>query len=1765
MMKGLHILTSVLTCLGTAAAVAAQTPSTVSPPGQPAPAGYGLLPLTFEPNHGQTSPAVQWISRGPDYAFLLTGHDAVLQLYTAPSADDGKGKKPAGDVALRMNLLGARSAPSSAGEDPQPGRANYFTGNKPSQWQRDVPMFGRVRLPQVYPGIDLVYYGSQGHLEYDFVLAPGADVSQIRLGFEGATADLDPTGNLILPIAGRRIQFDKPVIYQMRDGRREPVAGKFALAKNHQVTFRLGAYDRSRELIIDPTLLFVGTLATGNQPTLPQGMAVTAAGEMIFTGRTYDLAFPVTTGAYQTDCGTAAAGNSRCGVSSFSSAFVTKISADGTHLLYSTYLHGGQGEENGVAVAVDSTGVVYLTGTTTSSDFPITADAYQSFCSPIGLDPDPVTGVFKTQSSQCYTVTAYGPQFGGPSTYVVKLNATGDQILYGTFLGGSNATAPAGIAVDADGNFYVATSTSSAQNNPQGSEEAFPITPSAYQTQGVEGGFSATLSKFSPDGHTLLYSSYLGAPEITGRSTFAGALTLARNGIVFLGGYTSAADFPTTPGVIKTVCVVLPADSTSCEGAGGFVAAFDTSKSGKASLVYSTLINGTQAPFAGAVETAVQALAADNSNNLYVTGHTYSNDFPTTTGAFQTTCNYANSSGHCDAAFIAKINPTGTALLWSTYYGSTGSAGGVSAYAIALDAASRIFVYGYSLHGDANLPQVNPVQPFQQGDKVFVATFSPDGSQLLFGTRFGGVATESNEEPVTKNGIAVDDAGNIFFGGSTQNGAFPVTSGAFTSPLVSGAPRGFFVKLSPQLAPLPTASTLTISPQTAATGQPITFTSVVSASTTGAVPTGTVTFLDGGTTVATVPVDATGTAVYTTSSLVPGNYTVTAAYGGDSNFASSGSAPQMLTIALPLTPSIALILSATAITPGTNVTLTATLTGSGATPTGTVMFMDGGATLATATLDPSGTAGTSSTSLALGTHALSVKYAGDAIYGAAQSPVQTLSVSTIPTTTTLTATPTSVPPGTAVLLTATVVQGSGSTVPPGTVTFLDGSTALGTGTLSAAGMATLSTSTLAAGAHSITATYAGSATFSSSVSTVQTVTVTAPLVPSIAFTLSTNSATPGTNVTLAATFTGSGATPTGTVMFMDGSAILVTATLDPSGTASFSSTTFALGTHALSVKYAGDTVYGPLQSPPQTLTVSTIATTTTLTGAPAYAKAGITVILTATIVQASGTTVPSGTITFLDGATVLGAGTLSASGVATLSTDTLSVGTHSVTASYAGTAIFSGSVSNPQTVTVTTPLAPALVLTLSQTSPFPGDNVTLTATLTGSGPTPTGTIMFFDGSSLINTATVNPAGVTTFINSFTAGTHALSAKYAGDNLYGPAQTVPQNLMAKFETFVELTAAIPDPPPGGSVVLTTVVIDEGGSDSPGGTVTFFEGSTAIGSAVLSPGVAGTGVATFTVSNLSIGHHDYRDTYNGSDKFIGGQGGDATINVPAIANNPVSLSASANPSGLGSPLFLAATFPSIFFTRPPTGTVDFYDGSTLIGSGSIMSKIGFVTSANYTTSTLPLGAHSLTAVYRGDPYYSGSTSPAVVVTVANPDIMLAANQAVTIDARTTVASTTLTATPYALTERTYLNLNFCGSEAGFTCTFSTPTLSFDPGDLPQTAQVTVTEIYPISGKGQAEGSTYMACMLLPILGGLGLAGATRRKKLLTNLRRKNSLLLAAVLSLSALMTLNGCAVPPAPATLKPGTYLLGIVATRYNLAGSTPINTVVVTANITIIVQ
>ena len=308
--------------------------------------------------------------------------------------------------------------------------------------------------------MDLVYYGHRGELEYDFVVAPGADRIGDQAGFDGAKPALAANGDLVLPVdGGPEVRFNKPVVYQMKDGVRQSGRRKFRHCRRaisrQQVSFQLGAYDHSRELVIDPTLLFLGVFGTGNYETQAIGMAVDASGEIILTGETSDVNLPVTAGAYQTTCNqdsAVATANHyvRCGGASegyLGSAFITKISADGTSLVYSTYLHGFSGSELGQAVAVDAAGDAVVLGQTGSSDFPVTANAYSIAMHAVLLSEwrrrRHPSDFYQPAAQHCDGYFAGGGTewvSGGPTLFVAKLDPTGANLLYSTFFGGTQPT-----------------------------------------------------------------------------------------------------------------------------------------------------------------------------------------------------------------------------------------------------------------------------------------------------------------------------------------------------------------------------------------------------------------------------------------------------------------------------------------------------------------------------------------------------------------------------------------------------------------------------------------------------------------------------------------------------------------------------------------------------------------------------------------------------------------------------------------------------------------------------------------------------------------------------------------------------------------------------------------------------------------------------------------------------------------------------------------------------------------------------------------------------------------------------------------------------------------------------------------------------------------------------------------------------------------------------------------------------------------------------
>ncbi|MFJ5275105.1 beta strand repeat-containing protein, partial [Streptomyces sp. NPDC088358] len=727
-------------------------------------------------------------------------------------------------------------------------------------------------------------------------------------------------------------------------------------------------------------------------------------------------------------------------------------------------------------------------------------------------------------------------------------------------------------------------------------------------------------------------------------------------------------------------------------------------------------------------------------------------------------------------------------------------------------------------------------------------------------------------------------------------------------------------------------------------------------------------FFDGATPIGTSTLTA-GTATLTTTTLTVGSHPLTAVYSGDGDFSGSTSPMDSQTVsAADTTTTLTSAPDPSSFGQAKILTATVAVVPPGVgSPTGTVSFFDGATLIGTSTLT-AGTATLTTSTLTVGTHPLTAVYGGDGDFNGSTSPVDTQTVSAADTTTTLTSAPDPSVFGEGKVLTATVtVVAPGVGSPTGTVSFFDGATLIGTGTL-AAGVATFTTSTLSVGSHSLTAVYGGSGDFNGSTSPVDAQTVSA------ADTTTTLTSAPdpssfGEGKVLTATVTavapGAGV-PSGTVSFFDGATLVGTGTL-AGGVATLTTSTLSVGSHPLTAVYGGDGDFNGSASPADTQTVSAADTTTTLTSAPDPSVFGEAKVLTATVtVVAPGVGSPTGTVSFFDGATLLGTGTLTG-GVATLTTSTLSVGSHSLTAVYGGDGDFNGSASPVDTQTVSAADTTTTLTSAPDPSSF-GQAKVLTATVAVVPPgvgSPTGTVSFFDGATLIGTGTL-AAGVATFTTStLSVGSHSLTAVYGGSGDFnGSTSPVDAQTVSAADTTTTLTSA-PDPSSfgEGKVLTATVTAVAPGAGVPSGTVSFFDGATLVGTGTLAGGVS-----TLTTSTLSVGSHPLTAVYGGDGDFNGSTSPVDTQTVSA-ADTTTTLTSAPDPSVFGEAKILTATVTVVApGAGTPTGTVSFFDGATLIGTGTLTAGV-----ATLTTSTLSVGSHALTAVYGGSPDFNGSTSP------------------------------------------------------------------------------------------------------------------------------------------------------------------------------------------------
>ncbi len=653
---------------------------------------YGQLPLIFEPNEGQTDPRVSYFCRGAGYSLFLTPKEAVLTLRQPepPSRHPGREKGQAlplepsrvRERVLRIKLKEAQSPSSVEGMDKLEGTSNYFIGKDPRKWRTGIPQFARVKLKDVYPGIDIVYYGNGGKLEYDFVVKPGADPRSIQMAFEGTQGMKLVDGDWVLKAGKDQLVFKAPVIYQPQGGSRRRVEGRYVRMGPHQLGFQVDGYDPTRTLVIDPVLDY-STYLSGSASNQSFGIAVNSSGNAYVIGQVTSITFPTTAGAFQT----APPGGT-------SDAFVSELNAAGTGLVYSTYL-GGTGIEGAMKIAVDAAGNAYVVGVTSSTDFPITPGAFQTASTGVTYN------IYLTKLNPAGTALVYSTYFGGnadtqcdalavdntgqayiggfssatnlPTTagayqstmkgstnaYVAKFNALGTALVYMTYLGGTNYDGLSGIALDPSGDAYLCGGTRSVD---------FPTTAGVFKSAyggGINDGFVA---KLNPTGTALLYSTYLGG---SGNDSISG-IKIDSSGDAYIAGGTTSVNFPTTAGAYQGAL----AGNTNV-----FITELNPTAT---SLIYSTLLGGSN-------NDAAYGMDMDSSYRVYVTGQINSVNFPTTAGAFQTVF------GGFDDSFISVMNPTGTALVYSSYLGGSSEDVG---YGIALDPAGNAYLAGYTWSTD---------------------------------------------------------------------------------------------------------------------------------------------------------------------------------------------------------------------------------------------------------------------------------------------------------------------------------------------------------------------------------------------------------------------------------------------------------------------------------------------------------------------------------------------------------------------------------------------------------------------------------------------------------------------------------------------------------------------------------------------------------------------------------------------------------------------------------------------------------------------------------------------------------------------------------------------------------------------------------------------------------------------------------------------------------------------------------------------------------
>ncbi len=703
---------------------------------------YGRIPLYFIKNTGQVDGSVRYYEKGPRHAAYFTDNGLVLSLSrdaektsgpSMASARAGHGAAARGSrkittEAVRLSFVGRRKDAAITAERKLTGRVNYFVGRDPAKWRTGIPAFGRITYRDVYDNIDIRFYGTGSNIEHDVVVRPGGDPGAVRFAYKGVKGlELTPEGDLLVRLDYGVIREKRPLVYQEINGKREIIESAYRITGKSDGAFTYGfdlaAYDRTKELVIDPVIVY-STYLGGSGYDSVHGIAVDSSGAVYVTGFTDSLDFPVANPVQGASAG------------GLNDTFITKLDPQGTAIVFSTYLGGG-GDDFAEGIGVDASGAVYITGITTSVDFPV-VNAFQ------GVYGGTLAGTGNGG------VGDFGSMRG--DAFITKLDPTGGAIAYSTYLGGSGDEIANDIFVESTGAVYVTGETTSTD---------FPIVNPIQPAPGSI-DWQAFAAKVDPSGTGLVYSTYLG-----GSVRDAGiSIAADGSGAAYVAGETSSTDFP----------VVNPVQGTRAGGINPFDFFVAKLSPAGSALTYSTYLGGSG-------DERLPSIAVDSSGSAYITGYTGSTDYPVVSPL------QATNAGGIDIV-VSKIDPTGSAIVYSTYIGGSGND---FASAITIDAAGSAYVAGLSYSSD--YPLASPLQASISGYSDAVLTeIDPAGSAVLFSTYLGGQSTESARD------IALDASGAVYLGGWTTSGDFPLVR---PYQVIMGIPGDAFItKVDPVTAPV---------------------------------------------------------------------------------------------------------------------------------------------------------------------------------------------------------------------------------------------------------------------------------------------------------------------------------------------------------------------------------------------------------------------------------------------------------------------------------------------------------------------------------------------------------------------------------------------------------------------------------------------------------------------------------------------------------------------------------------------------------------------------------------------------------------------------------------------------------------------------------------------------------------------------------------------------------------------------------------------------